>query len=795
MPSPTPPPGPGLDPVAAVRRVRRAMSDLTAPLEARISPDGRQVAVTVTGPHGTGVVLAPAHGPAVAMPAVTGARHTPRWLPDSRTLLLMRETEETRDAGEPDGAGLPVLTAWDTRTGVRRDLVSVPGAVEDMLVADDGSEILLLVADDGAERDGMNLGLPVRLGAAPDPESHRPGTGRRRLLHGLLPPSEAPTGPRPAGPVALRDAGPPELTVWNTAWRGGRTVVATVSEDPLPAGYYTAWLARVDLTDGSTTVLHRPEGQLSAPALAPDGRSAVVAEGISIVAGRPVVVDLADGTVTTTSAVEDVTWLLPDPRDPARLLTAGWSGTGSRLAAVRLDRAAPGGVEATVLREEQAVLTGAGFRPALTLSADGRTAATVREAPGEPPQAVVAPTHGPHAWAWRPVTTPDPAAARRAHGGHLDLARVRTRPTAWTASDGRTVHGLLLDAPAVPAPCGPHSEDRDAPTPPPPRPRPLAVVLHGGPSWQWSAAHAPADVLGLGPALAAAGWLVLLPNPRGSSGYGLDHARAVVGDVGEGDLDDVLTGVAHLTAHGAALPGRAAVLGHSYGGFLAALAAARTDAFRAAVVVSAPTDWLSFTHTSVIGGGYERTYGIGDAATAEGRTALLARSPVFADGGTGTPTLVLHGEQDRVTPAGQAHELYRTLARRATAPVELHLYPGEGHEFTRPDHLLDAATRAAAWLTRHVTPEAARTSATEGPDDHPPAAPPRPDAATPTEGPDDHPPAGPPQPDAATPTEGPDDHPPAAPPQPDASTPTEGPDDHPPAAPPQPDASTPKEAP
>ncbi|MER6849750.1 alpha/beta fold hydrolase [Streptomyces flaveolus] len=734
MPSPTPPPGPGRDPVAAVRRVRQVMSDLTAPLEARISPDGRRVAVTVTGPHGTDVVLTPAHGPVAAMSAVTSACHTPRWLPDSRTLLLVKESAQTRDVREADGPGLPMLTAWDTRTGVRRDLVSVPGAVEDVLVADDGSEILLLVADDGAERDGMNLGLPVRLGTAPDPDSYRPGTGRRRLLHGLLAPAGTLTGSRPAGPVALRDVGPPGLTVWNAAWRGGRTAVATVSEDPLPAGYYAAWLARVDLSDGSTTVLHRPEGQLAAPALTPDGRSAVVAEGISIVAGRPVVVDLADGTVTTTSAVEDVTWLMPDPQDPARLLTAGWSGTGSRLAAVRVGRTAPDGTAATVLYEEQAVLAGAGFQPALTLSADGRTAATVREAPGEPPQAVVASTHGPHAWAWRPVTVPD-LAERRAPGGHLDLAHVRTRPTAWTASDGRTIHGLLLDAPAVPAPCGPHEEDRDVPTPPLSQPRPLAVVLHGGPSWQWSAAHAPADVLGLGPALAAAGWLVLLPNPRGSSGYGLDHARAVVGNVGEDDLDDILTGVAHLTAQGAALPSRAAVLGHSYGGFLAALAAARTDAFRAAVVVSAPTNWLSFAHTSVIGGGYERAYGIGDTATAEGRTALLARSPVFADGGTGTPTLVLHGEQDRVTPAGQAHELYRALARRATAPVELHLYPGEGHEFTRPDHLLDAVTRAAAWLTRHVTPEAAQTSATEGPDDRSSSGLPWPGSSTPKEAP------------------------------------------------------------
>ncbi|MFD6278613.1 alpha/beta fold hydrolase [Streptomyces sp. NPDC060209] len=720
MPRTTPVPGPAGDPAAVVRRVRTAMSDLTVPLDSRISPDGRRVAVTVLGPWGTEVLIAPVDGPVLPLPTAppgpdAGSRHTPRWLPDSRTVLLVTE---------PAGPGLPLLTAWDTRTGARRELAAVPGAVEDLSVSDDGVEVLLLTADDGAERDGMNLGLPVRLGPDPAPVSYRPDAGWRRLLHGLLPSADALTGSSPSGapgtPVVLRDSGPAGLTVWNAAWRGGRTVVATVSEDPLPAGYYHARLVRIDLTDGRTVTLHEPRGQLAAPALSRDGHRAVVVEGISIVAGRPLLLSLTDDTVRLAPGAEDVTWVQFHPDDTDRLLTAGRSGTGTRVADIRSDAVTGScaGAAVTVLQEEQAVLTGAGAQPALSLSADGLTAATVREAPGVPPQAVVAPTTGPEAWTWRPVTAPDPAAARR-DDGHGDLARVRTRQVTWTATDGTPVHGLLLDAPGTPASfrltagTGTGAARRTAPETSAGtagsalRARPLAVVLHGGPSWQWSAGYAPADVLGLAPALAAAGWLVLLPNPRGSSGYGLDHARAVVGACGDGDLDDVLSGVAHLTREGEALPGRSAVLGHSYGGFLAALAAARTDVFRAAVVVSAPTDWLSFAHTSVIGGGYEQTYAIGDARTPEGRAALIGRSPLFADGGGGTPVLVLHGEHDRITPLGQAHELYRALAGRATAPVELHVYPAEGHEFTGPAHLLDATARAEEWLARHVTPEAA----------------------------------------------------------------------------------------
>lgn len=106
-----------------------------------------------------------------------------------------------------------------------------------------------------------------------------------------------------------------------------------------------------------------------------------------------------------------------------------------------------------------------------------------------------------------------------------------------------------------------------------------------------------------------------------------------------------------------------------------------------------------------------------------GREALLARSAVLAAGGRGTPTLLLHGEADRVTPVGQAHELYRSLVRAGRAPAELYVYPGEGHEFTDPDHLLDAAARAADWLDTHLGGPA--------PDPAHPAAPTTPPRAAP----------------------------------------------------------------
>ncbi|MGW0604289.1 alpha/beta fold hydrolase [Streptomyces sp. NPDC002640] len=695
MHSPDTPPSPQRPAAAAVRRVREAMLRLVHPAEARVSPDGTTVAVTAAAPDHTGIVLAPVtgHGAADPSPADRAAghgtttwRHTPRWLPDSRTLLHVAHPE--------DADHHPHLALLDTVTGEARTLLRAPGEVEDLLLADDGAQALLLTADDGAERDGMSLGLPVRLGPAPDPERFAPGLGRRRLhLVDLA------TG-------AAREVGPEGLTVWNAAWRGGNVAVATVSEETLPAGYYGARFAALDLTTRTARTLHLPEGQLTAPAIDAEGRRAAVVEGISIVAGRPLLIDLATGAVTRPAGLEDLTWLRfaepahgPGPgqvqgqgqrqeqgHQPERghgseqpgpgpagsrsaaavggpgLWHAGWDGFGSRVGRVT-DRGEPlTGWHGPV------TLTGPGFAPALSLSADGRTAATVLDAPGRPAEAVVAATEGPDAWNWRPVTSLN--AGLRVDG-------FRTSTTTWTSADGTPVHGLLLDAPHAPA-----------------GPLPLAVLLHGGPSWLWTRAHTPGDVLGLAPALAAAGYRVLLPNPRGSSGRGLDFARAVVGDVGGGDLEDVLSGVRHLVDAGLADPDRTAVLGHSYGGHLAALAAGRTGLFRAAVVVSAPADWVSFRDTSNIGGGYDDTYGI--------RPQARTRSAVAAEGGPGTPTLIVHGAEDRVTPVGQAHQLYRSLSRAGRAPVELYVYPEEGHEFTGPDRVLDAVGRVEAWLAEHL---------------------------------------------------------------------------------------------
>ena len=130
-------------------------------------------------------------------------------------------------------------------------------------------------------------------------------------------------------------------------------------------------------------------------------------------------------------------------------------------------------------------------------------------------------------------------------------------------------------------------------------PYPLIVCVHGGPTgaWRWNFLPAGSP----GPLLAQDGYAVLLPNPRGSGGRGQEFARANLGDMGGGDLQDILAGVDALVEDGIVDTERVGVTGGSYGGFMSAWAVTQTDRFARLDSARRVTDWTSFHHTTNIG--------------------------------------------------------------------------------------------------------------------------------------------------------------------------------------------------
>jgi dipeptidyl aminopeptidase/acylaminoacyl peptidase len=230
------------------------------------------------------------------------------------------------------------------------------------------------------------------------------------------------------------------------------------------------------------------------------------------------------------------------------------------------------------------------------------------------------------------------------------------------------------------------------------RPDRLFCWIHGGPTDQWQVSFMPRIAY-----WRAAGWTILVPDHRGSSGHGREYQQALRGRWGELDVSDTVDAIAHAHARGLGTPGSTVVLGGSAGGFTALGVAAAAPQLVAAAVVSYPvTDLYDLGLRSHR---FERHYTdtlVGpapDHPSAPG--PLRDRSPVHFAERIGVPVLIMHGDEDPVVPVDQSREL---AARMATAGgiVELCVYEGEGHGFRQPDHQLDEYRRIGRFLADHV---------------------------------------------------------------------------------------------
>ena len=226
----------------------------------------------------------------------------------------------------------------------------------------------------------------------------------------------------------------------------------------------------------------------------------------------------------------------------------------------------------------------------------------------------------------------------------------------------------------------------------------LLVALHGGPDSAWHLDFQP-----FFQRLAAAGFAVVAPNQRGSTGYGAAHADAIRGAWGGPDGDDVIDLgrllVADRRRH-ASLP---MLFGRSYGGYLALQ-----------VLRQAPALWSRAATVAAFAG--PETLRADAPATRALIDRLDGRSPaggVLTTGPVGVPLLLMHGQDDETIPIAHAHRLHRLLtAHDAAAPVVLHPVPGAGHDPLTGPHSR-AATEA---LLRFLTGSAHRIPSATGAD-------------------------------------------------------------------------------
>ena len=184
------------------------------------------------------------------------------------------------------------------------------------------------------------------------------------------------------------------------------------------------------------------------------------------------------------------------------------------------------------------------------------------------------------------------------------------------------------------------------------------------------------------------GAVILMPNYRGSAGYGEAFRSLNVRNLGVGDAWDVLTGIDHLIEQGFVDPDRMGAMGWSQGGYISAFLTTTSDRFRGISVGAGISNWMTYYVNTDIHP-FTRYYLGGNPW--EDPEVYAATSPMTYILDAKTPTLIQHGENDARVPIPNAYELFQAL-QDVGVETRLIVYKGFGHGISKPKERL-----AAVW--------------------------------------------------------------------------------------------------
>jgi dipeptidyl aminopeptidase/acylaminoacyl peptidase len=238
----------------------------------------------------------------------------------------------------------------------------------------------------------------------------------------------------------------------------------------------------------------------------------------------------------------------------------------------------------------------------------------------------------------------------------------------------------------------------------PPKNLPLIVMAHGGPG-----ARDSADFDWWSQALASQGYAVLQANFRGST-LGWAHYSAGFGEWGGKMQTDLSDGVKYLSSQGTIDPSRVCIVGGSYGGY-AALAgvALQSGIYRCAVSVAGVSDmrrllhWIDSTQGSFTNQFQQRNVERYAGVSSESDPKLDAISPARHADAIQVPVLLIHGQDDTVSPYEQSKVMYDAM-RAANKDVELIKLKHEDHWMSRSDTRRQMLEASTAFLIQHNPP-------------------------------------------------------------------------------------------
>lgn len=258
----------------------------------------------------------------------------------------------------------------------------------------------------------------------------------------------------------------------------------------------------------------------------------------------------------------------------------------------------------------------------------------------------------------------------------------------WKSKDNLEIEGLLIT---------PVNKDKG-------KKYPLYVDIHGGPADTWvnrfvGGCDEHGDLFvptSCTTQLLNLGFMIFQPNLRGSDGYGRKFRIANAGDLGGKDFADMMSGVDYLLQKKNIDTAHIVIAGWSYGGFMTAWAITQTNQFKLAIDGGGKTDMVSFAGTTDmqwIQPEYLGKYFWKD------KDAYINHSAIFHVQSIQTPLLILHGQNDKRVPIGQAYEFYHALKAQGKT-VKMLMSPNSGHAPTNPSIIIANTQAINAWLTK-----------------------------------------------------------------------------------------------
>ena len=463
---------------------------------------------------------------------------------------------------------------------------------------------------------------------------------------------------------------PAESYVYEFDWSPDGTQLAYVSA-PGSGDNNNWWIARlnaVDVASGRVREVFKPATQIAVPRWSPDGRSIAFIQGLMSDEGSTG----GDVFLVPAERSTDEAKAKAEPKNltPNRTSSPAWiawqpsgkmifsEGVRGRISIGTLDPAS--GKTETLWTGAESIGAG-GEASSLALSADGTQSAVIRSSW----------TQAPEVWsgavgAWQQRTHVN-AALKPAWG--------RSESVEWTC-DGRAVQGWLI-----------YPRDFDAA-----KHYPMVVSIHGGPASQVKPAW-PGAGLSFA-ALAAEGYFVFFPTPRGSYGQGEAFTSANVKDFGYGDLRDVLAGVDAVLKTAPIDPARLGIGGWSYGGFMTMWTVTQTTRFRAAIAGAGISNWQSYYGQNLIDQWMIPYFG---ASVYDDAAVYAKSSPINFIKAVKTPTLIVVGDSDKECPAPQSYEFWHAL-KTLGVETKFVVYEDEGHHFRQPAHIEDLIVRTIGWF-------------------------------------------------------------------------------------------------